>query len=112
MNLSENIDDKIKNRLLKYYLCWFEQRDSGTVACTNYLFENRNNLPYHQKLLNNIGVSQHDQIANFLKDCLNNGFSDLAISKFIEMHKDIFFDAQCHVYTININNEYEFTVTN
>ena len=70
------------------------------------------NLPYHQKLLNNIGVSQHDQIANFLKDCLNNGFSDLAISKFIEMHKDIFFDAQCHVYTININNEYEFTVTN
>ena len=42
MNLSENIDDKIKNRLLKYYLCWFEQRDRETVACTNYLFENGN----------------------------------------------------------------------
>ena len=38
MNLSENIDDKIKNRLLKYYLCWFEQRDREAVACTNYLY--------------------------------------------------------------------------
>ena len=76
MNLNENIaesediDDKIKNRLLKYYLCWFAKRDESTVSLVNYLFENRNDLPRHRELINSIGMGRHDQIAGFLKDCL------------------------------------------
>lgn len=116
MNLNENIaesediDDKIKNRLLKYYLCWFAKRGESTVSLVNYLFENRNDLAYRRELINNIGVGRHDQIASFLKDCLKNGFSSVAIGKFIEIHKSLFFDLQGKKFIVNVNGGQSYTI--
>ena len=118
MNLNENIaedkniDDKIKGRLLRYYLCWFAKKNKDTVSLVNYLFENRNDLPRHRELINSIGMGRHDQIAGFLKDCLKNGFSSFVTSKFVEIHKDLFFDSQGKEFIININGDGEsYTVT-
>lgn len=116
MKSNENvIDDKINNRLLKFYEAKCGQGSILVSGFINYLSHNRNgeDLPYPRKLLDFTGISCHDQIASFIKDCLNHGFSSWAINKFIEIHKNFFdtLEDEKRVVSIKEEGEEEYKIT-
>ena len=111
MNLNENIaesediDDKIKNRLLKYYKDKFKVKSESSNKLIDFLFNKRDDLAAHQGLIDALCIGRHDQITEFIKNGLKNNFSAQAISKFIVDNGSMFFDGSGQIYSMEIGGE-------